>query len=228
MSLVGFISEKLATVELKDEEISEYIAGIVSEEFLEESEKREALTEFLSESTNKPTDDLIDCFLSQWHKEQEKEKEAAELAKAEAAAKAKEREKNSLAAGIPNSSGDDGKEPLTMSRRMAPKQMTKEERARRERLMREYGYDLEDVVEGANGETEIVYKDRSKKATAEDPLLMSNRNSDIIKEQEKNRRDQMKQQSEIEKERIKQQQEKQKLDKEKEKRRTMKKEKRRM
>jgi hypothetical protein len=76
-----------------------------------------------------------------------------------------EREKNSLAAGIPNSSGDDGKEPLTMSRRMAPKQMTKEERARRERLMREYGYDLEDVVEGANGETEIVYKDRSKKAT---------------------------------------------------------------
>jgi hypothetical protein len=40
-------------------------------------------------SQNKPTDDLIDCFLSQWHKEQEKEKEAAELAKAEAAAKAK-------------------------------------------------------------------------------------------------------------------------------------------
>lgn len=51
-----------------------------------------------------------------------------------------------------------------MSRRMAPKQMTKEERAQRERLMREYGYDLEDVVEGANGETEIVFKDRSKKS----------------------------------------------------------------
>jgi hypothetical protein len=34
-----------------DNEVSEYVAGIVSEEFLEESEKREALAEFLSEST---------------------------------------------------------------------------------------------------------------------------------------------------------------------------------
>ncbi|CAO3675800.1 unnamed protein product [Umbelopsis vinacea] len=229
MSLVDFISEKLATVDLKDSEISEYIAGIVSEEYLEESEKREALAEFLSESTDKPTDDLIDSFFVQWNEDQEKEKKAAEAAKAETVAKAKEREKKSLAVGIENvpSSGGTEKEPLTMSRRMAPKQMTKEERAQRERLMREYGYDLEDVVEGANGETEIVFKDRSKKS-ADDTLLMGNNNAARIKEEEQRRREKMKQESEKEKERIKQQQEKQKLDREKEKRRTMKKEKRRM
>lgn len=130
---------------------------------------------------------MIDSFFVQWNEDQEKEKKAAEAAKAETVAKAKgivvlivvkaktrdgadsrsvEREKKSLAAGIENvpSSGGTEKEPLTMSRRMAPKQMTKEERAQRERLMREYGYDLEDVVEGANGETEIVFKDRSKKS----------------------------------------------------------------
>lgn len=130
---------------------------------------------------------MIDSFFVQWNEDQEKEKKAAEAAKAETVAKAKgmvvlvvvkakirdgadsrsvEREKKSLAAGIENvpSSGSTEKEPLTMSRRMAPKQMTKEERAQRERLMREYGYDLEDVVEGANGETEIVFKDRSKKS----------------------------------------------------------------
>jgi hypothetical protein len=71
-----------------------------------------------------------------------------------------------LAKGIENvAAGGAEKEALTMSRRMAPKQMTKEERAQRERLMREYGYDLEEVVEGANGETEIVYKDRSQRTT---------------------------------------------------------------
>lgn len=69
-----------------------------------------------------------------------------------------------MAAGI-ESAIVDGKEPLTMSRRLAPKQLSKEEKAQRERLMREYGYDLDEVVEGANGETEIIYKDRSKKPT---------------------------------------------------------------
>jgi hypothetical protein len=154
-----------------------------------------------------------------------------------------------LAAGIESTIAD-GKEPLTMSRRMAPKQLTKEEKAQRERLMREYGYDLEEVVEGADGETEILFKDRSKKSTGkislkgnehlievlfshppflgDDPLLMKNQNASKIKEEEQRRREKMKQDSEREKERILQQQEKQKLDREKEKRRTMKKEKRRM
>jgi hypothetical protein len=68
-----------------------------------------------------------------------------------------------LAAGI--ESAGDSKGPLTMSRRMAPKQLTKEEKAQRERLMREYGYDMEEIIETADGETEIVYKDRGKKST---------------------------------------------------------------
>ena len=45
------LSQLLTLMKTLDTEVSEYIAGIVSEEFLEESEKREALTEFLSEST---------------------------------------------------------------------------------------------------------------------------------------------------------------------------------
>lgn len=39
--------------------------------------------------------------------------------------------------------------------------MTREERAKREQLLAQYGYQLDDVVEGADGEAEIMYKDHA-------------------------------------------------------------------
>ena len=49
-----------------------------------------------------------------------------------------------------------------MSSRHVIKNMTKEERKKRDALLAQYGYDLDEMVEGADGEMEIVYKDRSK------------------------------------------------------------------
>lgn len=71
MSLVDQVTEQLATIELKgnidlsyfqlktlwlksaviDEDISEYITGIVEDESMEEEEKREVISEFLAEAT---------------------------------------------------------------------------------------------------------------------------------------------------------------------------------
>lgn len=119
-----------------------------------------------------------------------------------------------------------------MSSRHVVKTMTKEERKKRDALLAQYGYDLDEMVEGADGEMEIVYKDRSKGSSAgvntSDPLLMANNNADIVKQKEALRRADMKKASENEKERNKAALEKQRLAQEKEKRRTQKGEKRRM
>lgn len=115
------------------------------------------------------------------------------------------------------------------ARRAAAKAMTKEEKAQREKLMKQYGYDLDEVRENEKGETEIVYKDRAGgQAGPDDSALGANRNADMIKEQDQRRRKEMKDQFEREKERNKILLEKQRLKEEKEKRRTQKKEKRRM
>jgi hypothetical protein len=42
------------------------------------------------------------------------------------------------------------------------KQLTKEERKKREQLLARYSYDLDEVVENEYGEAEISYKDRSE------------------------------------------------------------------
>lgn len=120
-----------------------------------------------------------------------------------------------------------------MSSRHVVKTMTKEERKKRDALLAQYGYDLDEMVEGADGEMEIVYKDRSAKGSSVgvstgDPLLMANNNADIVKQKEASRRAEMKKASENEKERNKAALEKQRLAQEKEKRRTQKSEKRRM
>lgn len=131
-------------------------------------------------------------------------------------------------------SANRGEGPLSMSSRHVVKTMTKEERKKRDALLAQYGYDLDEMVEGADGEMEIVYKDRSGKGGADkgvstgDPLLMANNNADIVKQKEAARRAEMKKASENEKKRNKAALEKQRLAQEKEKRRTQKSEKRRM
>jgi hypothetical protein len=46
--------------------------------------------------------------------------------------------------------------------RNTKKQLTKEERKRREKLLERYSYDLDEVVENEDGEAEIQYKDRNE------------------------------------------------------------------
>lgn len=53
-------------------------------------------------------------------------------------------------------------EPTSTSLRNPKKQLTKEERKKREQLLAKYSYDLDEVVENEDGEAEIRYKDRSE------------------------------------------------------------------
>ncbi|KAF9083372.1 hypothetical protein BGX29_011110 [Mortierella sp. GBA35] len=227
----AFIAEQLQTIAIQDEAITEFFARIVEEESMEEPEKREAITELLADVTEEPTEDLIDIVFAHWNHLRDAELKKAEEEKEKALAAAKERERASFKADLDSTSNREGA--LSMSSRHVVKNMTKEERKKRDALLAQYGYDLDEMVEGADGEMEIVYKDRSGKGSAggvstADPLLMANNNADIVKHKEAARRAEMKKASENEKERNKLALEKQRLAQEKEKRRTQKGEKRRM
>ncbi|KAF9928824.1 hypothetical protein BGZ67_006750 [Mortierella alpina] len=228
----AFIAEKLAGISLQDEAITEYFARLVEEESMEEPEKREAITELLADVTEEPTMTVIDTVFEFWNSLKEAEAKKAQEEKEKVLAVAKEKERASLKAQLEDTSNREGT--LSMSSRHVIKNMTKEERKKRDALLAQYGYDLDEMVEGADGEMEIVYKDRSKASGAAsgvstaDPLLMANNNAEIVKQKDAVRRAEMKKASENEKERNKLALEKQRLAQEKEKRRTQKSEKRRM
>ncbi|KAF9352569.1 hypothetical protein BGX26_009654 [Mortierella sp. AD094] len=224
-----FIAERLATISLEDEAITEYFARIVEEESMEEPEKREAITELLADVTEEPTTTVIDDVFTFWNGKKQEAAKKAEEEKGKAMEAAKEKERAALRAMFDDPNNDNGI--LSMSSRHVVKNMTKEERKKREALLAQYAYDLDEMVEGDDGEMEIVYKDRSSKSSgvsSSDPLLMANNNADIVKQKEALRRAEMKKANENEKERNKLALEKQRLAQEKEKRRTQKSEKRRM
>ncbi|GAA5801341.1 hypothetical protein HPULCUR_006787 [Helicostylum pulchrum] len=226
MSLVDQVTEQLATIELKDEDISEYITGIIGDESMEEDEKREVISEFLSEATDKDTEKLIDALLSDWKQvAKNKEKEAEEKkAKLIEDARLREEERRLKA---------EKEQEINSALRSAQKQLSKEQKEARDKLMQQYGY----VADGGDDEeesepTDLTPRDRRRGKTlpSQDPLLSANRNADMIKEKEQLRREEMKLASDKEKERNKMLQEKQKKDKttDKEKKKTQKGERRRM
>ncbi|KAL0089657.1 hypothetical protein J3Q64DRAFT_1729586 [Phycomyces blakesleeanus] len=226
MSLVDQVAAQLEKIQLKDDDISEYIAGIVQEDSLEEEEKREAISEFISETTDKPTDEIIDNILNEWKKMHSlQEKSEAEL-KAKQTQEIQEREKARQAEQ--EKLREEEKQLAALNRR---KELSKEEREKRERLLQQYSYGAPETSDSEQTATEAHPKDK-RVVASQDHLLVANRNADVIKEQEAFRREQMRHESELEKERNKMLQKKQKQDKEKEKdkdkKRTMKKEKRRM
>ncbi|KAF9974828.1 hypothetical protein BGZ73_001688 [Actinomortierella ambigua] len=225
-----FVTKALAGLKLEDEAIAEYFARLVEEESMEEPEKREAITELLADVTEEPTTTIVDEVFEFYNAMQAKKKAQEEEQKAKALETAKEKERASLLAEL-DRKDDNGI--LSMSSRHVVKNLTKDERRRREALLSQYGFDMDEIVEGDNGELEISYKDRSggggkKSSGSGDPLLQANNNADIVKQKEAARRAEMKKASESERERNKQALEKQRLEKEKEKRRTQKHEKRRM
>ncbi|KAG0363093.1 hypothetical protein BC939DRAFT_488777 [Gamsiella multidivaricata] len=225
-----FIAERLATISLQDEAITEYFARIVEEESMEEPEKREAISELLADVTEEPTATVIDSVFEFWNIMKKEQEKKAEEEKRKALEVAKEKERAALRAEFDNPNNREGI--LSMSSRHVVKNMTKEERKKRDALLAQYGYDLDEMVEGADGEMEIVYKDRSGGSKAavstSDPLLMANTNGEVVKQKDAQRRAEMKKASENEKERNKLALEKQRLAQDKEKRRTQKSEKRRM
>ncbi|RCH86240.1 hypothetical protein CU098_009362, partial [Rhizopus stolonifer] len=200
-----------------DDDISEYITGIVQDESIDDDEKREVITEFLAEATDKSTENLIDSLLNEWKKVQKEQEKEGEEKRSKLLEEAKVREEERRAKAEQEKLQDD-------AIRAKQKKLTKEEKEAREKLMREYAYVADGEEEGAETKNEGEHpKDRrrGKNNAPSDPLLTANRNSDMIKEKEQLRREQMRIAHEKEKERnkinLEKQRNDQKLDKEKKK-----------
>ncbi|RGB27873.1 hypothetical protein C1646_673671 [Rhizophagus diaphanus] len=218
MKLNELIKKKLSTIGLHDETFDEYIVGIITDDSLEESEKREAISEFILGATDTPSESIIDDIFEGWAEFKVEEQEIKE--------KREEKEAKECDAIQQKSDALISTESPTMLPRNTKKRLTKEERKRREKLLERYSYDLDEVIENEDGEAEIQYKDKNETKEINEVLLKTNRNAEQVKQREQMQREQMKKQHEEEKEKNRKLLEKQQRDKEKAKRKTMKREKR--
>ncbi|KAJ3032759.1 hypothetical protein HDV00_007166 [Rhizophlyctis rosea] len=216
-----WLVSELSSLSITDETFSEYITQICSEDTIEDDEKREIITEFLAEATDQPVAPFVDSLLLRTQQRRDESKRKEEEERQRQLEEVKEKEQQAL------------QEDKALGPIKGKKVLSKEEQRARERVLAQYAYDLDEVVEGDDGEVEILYKgaggsDDKNIGASGDPLLMKNRNADVVKEAEMAKR--AKAQAEHQKTvaRNKELQEKQRSEKEKEKRRTMKKEKRRM
>ncbi|KAJ3094039.1 hypothetical protein HDU97_008662 [Phlyctochytrium planicorne] len=200
---------------ITDETYSQYIEQLLEDEDMGYEEKFDIIKEFLTEAT---TTDVTDFVTNLLQKADEKKKLEQEKQQAEKASIP-----NSLDIGIRQ---QETLRELTISEKAPAKQLSKEERRRRDQFLSKYAYDVDEIVEGADGEAEVLYKGSS--STPTDLKIAANDNASRVREAEQQRRAKMKSEHETIQQRNKAALEKQLLDKEKEKRRTQKKEKRRM
>ncbi|KAJ3258351.1 hypothetical protein HK103_003639 [Boothiomyces macroporosus] len=207
--LFNNVSQYLASIDITDETFAEYILQIVQDEGMPVEEQEEIITEFLQEIT--------EIEIKQWVKEiiqlaqdirtkNEEEKKILEL------------EKLQIQKEL---------EPVVEQRqsRFQPKQLSKEEKLARDRILSQYAYEFEEIVEGADGETEIVFKEKGKQKYIDDSLM--NNNVELVKEKERLKKLQHQEQHQKEMARNKANLEKQRLEKEEKKKGTQKREKRR-
>ncbi|KAJ3088995.1 hypothetical protein HK102_007447 [Quaeritorhiza haematococci] len=222
--LLQAINDGLKKLQIDDETFSEYISQICLEETIEADEKREAITEFLAEATDSSTESFVTTIIAKADKVHAAAREREEEERAKALEAVREKEK----AVLTEHAGD---AEVFIGGTSDKKKMSKEEMQRRERLLAQYGYDLDEVVEREDGEVEILYKgsgSSSADSNGKDELLMKNTNADVVKQAELAKRAKAQAEHQKQVQRQKELLEKQRLEKEKEKRRTQKREKRRM
>ncbi|KAI8880123.1 hypothetical protein K501DRAFT_191956 [Backusella circina FSU 941] len=155
MSLVDQVTEQLATLELQDEDISEYITGIIQDESIEEEEKREVITEFLAETTDKSTDALIDKLLKDWKALQQDQLNQEKEQKEKKLQQAKEQEK------IRQEKAEQEQQQL-LAERNAQKEKSTEEKKARDKLLEQYSY-VQDGPENNNEQQSAAADTKGRK-----------------------------------------------------------------
>ncbi|KAI8374859.1 hypothetical protein BD560DRAFT_393445 [Blakeslea trispora] len=156
MTLLDQVVDQLANIELKDQDIAEYITGILTDNSMEDDEKHEVMTEFLSEATDKDTEALITTLLTNSKTIQEDQLKEAEQKRSKLIEEARLREEERRIQA-------EKEQEENASLRTAQKQLTKEQKQAREHLMRQYGY----VSEGEEEkETEEPKQRRGKPTTS--------------------------------------------------------------
>jgi hypothetical protein len=189
----------------EDDTIASYLEGLLKEEDIDDEEKREAITEFLSEiipEDNPSLSRTIDEWIRNWNVLMSQKQELEQVRARQKLMELQAKESAILRQDAGNT--------LANSDEVKQNQLSEEEKRRREVLLRKFGY-LEE-----------------EKEDDDDARMDKNMNALKVKQQEEKRRDEMKKKAEMDKQRIKEQKEKEMQLREAERKRTMKKEKRRM
>lgn len=194
-------------------------------------DKRDAVGGFLEEVAGRPMDEVVDEIMAELARA-EAEADALEQQRREAALEtARQKEKEVLASlqqlAVDNApaADDDGYGSIRdgISAPGSVPQLTSQERKQREAILMKYAYDMDELVEGADGSMEVRVKDRSAAGRA-DAALMENRNAKDVHDREKAQRERAKEESAKQKEKMKEMQELDRLKKEKERKRTQRRE----
>ncbi|KAJ2756934.1 hypothetical protein GGH94_003666 [Coemansia aciculifera] len=212
----GYLAIELGKLGVDDEAIVEYCVGLLEDTSMDDEEKHEAIVGYLeaAESEHDFTQVVNRALALVAGDKAQRELDAHEQAQ-QALRGALEKEREELLR--------DAQDAKTV---VAGRQLTAEERRQRERVLKAYDVRAPEIIEGANGEAEIVYREH---AGGDDQQgLERNTNAQIVADKERAQREANRVAHQKKKEREKELLEKDRLKKEKEKKRTMKGEKRRM
>ncbi|KAJ3324661.1 hypothetical protein HDU93_002797, partial [Gonapodya sp. JEL0774] len=210
------ISEWIAAQTQVDDAIAEYAAGFLSDETLDDEEKREAIFAVLSEGMPEAKslpEGFMDTLFKMHAEELQRRQVDEEAERLQRLNLAREQEQATLAATV-------SEQEVTAATRQK-RTLTREEQKERDLLLAKYGFAMPEVVEGADGEEVFVYgsedKDTGSSSAAAPPAP---RNADLVKNAEAEKRRLAAQSHAKNVEREKELLRKKELAKEKEKRRT--------
>ncbi|KAI8818393.1 uncharacterized protein EV422DRAFT_569817 [Fimicolochytrium jonesii] len=230
-----WLASKLESeLKITDETFAEYITQLctecnfslvacngVEQDTIEEEEKREVIVEFLGEATSDEAnvEPVVDELLKRNAEFREKAAKREEEERLKALEAAKQKELEAL------QSNRSSKDPQHDDQSKTKKAMSSSERLARERLLAQYAYETDDIVETADGAAESV---STRKKGGERDLLAKNDNAERIRQEEQAKRAKAQADHQKKVQRDKELLEKQRLDKENQKKKTVKSEKRRM
>ncbi|KAI9594225.1 hypothetical protein BDF19DRAFT_445263 [Syncephalis fuscata] len=137
----AFVAQQLALISIDDEAVCEYVARLVEDGDIEEEERREVVSEFLSASTEEPVEAVVEALFAEWRQRIAKVDEQADAARQQAFLEAREREKKELA----------------MDKQEKQNTDSNNERVRRNQTLARYGYG-EELIEQIDDEDEATAK----------------------------------------------------------------------
>ncbi|KAJ2730425.1 hypothetical protein IW152_005264 [Coemansia sp. BCRC 34962] len=212
--MAEYLAAELSKLGVDDETIVEYCVGLLEDTSMDAEEKLEAIVGYLEATEVEQNFTLIvnKAIELVAVDKAKRELDAQELAQ-QALRGALEREREELL-----------RDALDTKTVAAGKQLTAEERRQRERVLKAYDIGEPEIVEKANGESEIVYREQA----GDVPVTERNTNAQIVADKERAQREASRLAHQKNKEREKELLEKDRLKKEEKKKRTMKNEKRRM
>ncbi|KAJ2659385.1 hypothetical protein IWW48_003532 [Coemansia sp. RSA 1200] len=212
----AYLDEKLRALGIDDAAIIEYCTGILEDTTAEAEDKQEAILGYLEAVSETDFSEVVReaiSKLSEASAEKERELQAEARERLGQALEAEKRELQEVAS-----------KPAFDS---VKREMTMEERRRREQLLSKYDLNDIEIIERPDGEAEIVYRGGGASEKLHDTPVR-NSNVQLVLDKEKALRESSRAAHEEKVRKDKELQERERLKKEKEKRRTMKKEKRRM